>query len=257
MKKLNQAGFHAVEVVIVFLVVGVIGFVGWQVFKTKGEPSNQTQAGQQNESKDETEADVELQNFGLESLDDVDVTSQALRDFQSQGLKGFYVFGDKLSGGRTNPNFEFASLKAGTKVVAAIDGVVGFVKQQSETGDYEVFLQPKENSVWTIGYDHLINVKVKQGDAVKAGDKIGEPAMQNNGFTRFEIQINKDENGSTTHYCPSTLVAASVKDKLLADLAAMQQNWESTSGLELYDTAAQSPVGCIMKTLTPAQAEGR
>ena len=252
--KINQKGFSVVELIIILLVVGVLGFVGWKVLGSddKKTESNQGASSQQVDG----EADIELQNFGLASLDSVDVTSQALRDFQSQGLKGFYVFGDKLSGGRTNPNFEFASLKAGTKVVAAIDGIVGFVKQQSETGDYEVFLQPRENSAWTIGYDHLTNVSVKQGDTVKAGDVLGEPAMQNNGLTRFEIQINKDENGSTTHHCPSTLVASSVKDKLLAELAAMQQSWESTSGFELYDIAAQNPTGCIVKTLTPAQAEG-
>lgn len=253
-KKLDQKGFGAVELVIILLVVGVLGFVGWKVVGTNDKKAESNQGVSRQEAN--AEANIELQNFGLMSLDSVDVSSQALRDFQSQGLKGFYVFGDKLSGGRTNPNFEFASLKEGTKVVAAIDGIVGFVKQQSETGDYEVFLQPKENSAWTIGYDHLTNVSVKQGDTVKAGDVLGEPAMQNNGLTRFEIQMNKDENGSTTHHCPSTLLAASVKDKLLANLVTMQQNWESTSGFELYNIAAQNPAGCIMKTLTPAQAEG-
>lgn len=252
--KINQKGFGAVELIIILLVIGVLGFVGWKVMDSNDKKTESNQSASSQES--DSEADIELQNFGLESLDSVDITSRALSEFQSQGLKGFYVFGDKLSGGRTNPNFEFASLKTGTKVVAAIDGIVGFVKQQLDTGDYEVFLQPKENSAWTIGYDHLTNITVKQGDTVKAGDVLGEPAMQNNGFTRFEIQINKDENGATTHHCPAVLVAASVKDNLLADLAAMQQNWESTSGLELYDIAAQNPTGCVMKTLTPAQAEG-
>ncbi len=81
--------------------------------------------------------------------------------------------------------------------------------------------------------------------------------MQNNGLLRFEIQINKDENGATTHYCPTTLLATGVKEKWLADLTAMQNKWESTTGLELYDLAAQDPVGCTAKTLTPQQAEGR
>lgn len=253
MKK-NQKGFSVIEFVIVLLVVGVIGFVGVKVLGSKDKMTDSNQ-GASNQEPD-AEADIELQNFGLESLDSVDITSQALRDYKSQGLKGFYVFGDKLSGGRSNPNFEFASLKQGIKVVAAIDGIVGFVKQQPDTGDYEVFLQPKENSAWTIGYDHLTNVNVKQGDTVKVGDVLGEPAMQNNGLTRFEIQINKDEDGSTTYHCPSTLLAASAKDKLLADLVAMQQNWEANSGLELYDIVAQDPAGCIKKTMNPQEAEG-
>lgn len=175
------------------------------------------------------------------------------------GLKGFYVFGEKLGGKtdtRLNPNFEYASLKSGSKVISAIDGIVAFIKEQAESKDSEVFIQPKEGSAWTIGYDHISNVVVKKGAAIKAGDTIGEPAIQNNGLFRFEIQINKDENSSTVHYCPSTLLAASVADKWLADLMAMQDKWESTTGLELYDVSSQTPTGCLKKTMTPSQAEG-
>lgn len=137
-----------------------------------------------------------------------------------------------------------------------VDGIVRFIKQQPDSKDYEVFIQPKEGSVWTIGYDHLTDVSVKKGQTVKAGDALGKPAVQNNGLLRFEIQINKDENGQTTHYCPTTLLAASVKDKWLTELTTMQNSWETKTGLELYDLTAQDPVGCLAKTLTPQQAEG-
>ncbi len=253
--KINQKGFSAVELIIVLVVMGVIGFVGYTAFQnqSKDDKKDSTSSSQSLEESTD-EPDIELQNFGLSSLDSVEINKFAVSEYNSNGLKGFYVFGDKLSEGRTNPNFEFASLKDGTKVVAAIDGVIGFVKQQD--GDFEVFLMPKDDSVWTIGYDHLVNVTVKQGDKVKAGDVLGEPAVQNNGLTRFEIQINKGQDDDTVHICPSTLLAASVKDKLLADLVAMQNSWESATGLELYDVSAQDPTGCLVKTLTPTQAEG-
>lgn len=256
----NQKGVaHIGIILLVLLVLGVAGFVGYRV------ATHQTSSGSHDSHNTHTaeehtaataEPDVALQNFGLASLDSVLVSKDALREY-NRGLKGFYVFGDTLSGNRLNPNFEFAALKPGTKVVSAIDGIVGFIKQQPESNDYEVFIQPKENSMWTIGYDHLVNVSVKKGDAVKAGTELGEPAMQGNGFTRFEIQINKDQNGQTTHICPSTLLTANVKDSLLASLKGMQEKWESVSGLDLYDTAKQTPIGCLEKTLTPAQAEGR
>ena len=249
----EQHGFSHILVVVVVVLLAVVGFAGWRVM---GSSPDQTNNQQNSQKTSEKESDIALQNLGLASFDGIDVTTNATREFSSNGLKGFYVFGDKLSGGRQNPNFEYASLKSGTKVVSAIDGIVGFIKEQTDSKDFEVFIQPKENSAWTVGYDHITNVSVKKGASIKAGDVIGEPAVQNNGLLRFEIQINKDESGQTTHYCPSTLLAASVKDKWLAELTTMQNKWESTTGLELYDLSAQTPVGCIKKTLTAKEAEG-
>lgn len=255
MKKLtaNQNGLGHVIVLLVAVIVVVVGFVGWRVMSSSDEDSSEQTTSDKNETD---EPDISLQNIGLASLDSVLVSTNATREFKDKGLKGFYVFGDSLSGGRLNPNFEFSSLKDGTKVVSAIDGMVAFIKEQTEANDFEVFIQPKEGSMWTLGYDHIVNVAVQKDDSIKAGDVIGEPAMQNNGLTRFEIQINKDEEGKTTHYCPSVLLAESVKDKVLSALTAMQDDWEATTGLELYSLASQDPVGCLKKTMTTSEAEG-
>lgn len=253
-KSINQAGFSHILIVLAIVAIGVVGFVGWRVMS--GQQKHASNTEHETKTAQVSEPDIQLQNIGLASLDSVLVSTNATREFKSQGLKGFYVFGDKLSGGRLNPNFEFASLKEGTKVISAIDGVVAFIKEQGNE-DFEVFVQPKEGSMWTIGYDHIAKVAVKKGDPIKVGAVIGEPAMQNNGLTRFEIQINKDQNGQTTHICPTTLLAAGVKNDIVNGLTTMQNNWEKTTGLELYDVSAQNPVGCLMTTLTPQQAEGR
>lgn len=253
-----------VHILAALLIIPVILTVGaFVVLRTtsSSNSSSDTQANpvQRVESAPEAatpEPDIVLSNLGVASIDDVLVQQQALRDFASNGLKGFYVFGDKLSGGRTNPNFEYASLKDGAKAVSAIDGSVEFIKEQSP-GDFEVFIQPKAASAWTIGYDHVTNLAVKKGDTVKAGDIIGDPVMQNNGLTRFEMQINKDADGITTHYCPSSLLAESAKTTILPQLRSMLEQWESTSGLELYDIAAQNPIGCLKTTITSSEAEGR
>ena len=116
---------------------------------------------------------------------------------------------------------------------------------------------PAENSQWVVGYDHVTDLSVKKGDAVKVGQKIGKPARQNNGLLRFEIQINKGkDDASTTHICPTTLLADDVRTQIEADLKSIQDRWESISGLELYDTAEQRPIGCIKQTLTPKEAQG-
>jgi len=252
MHKRNEGFAHIGLVLIGLVVVAAIGFAAMRVLSKEGESNSSSTSGS------DTEETLVIKNFGLKSLSSVDVTTNALREYSSMGLKGFYPFGDKLDQTRINPNFEFASMKEGTEVIAAIEGEITFIREQPESKDYEVMLQPKDGSAWIIGYDHLVNVKVTKGQKVTVDTVLGTPARQNNGLLRFEIQINKDTAGSTTHYCPSALLGGDLKDFYLEELKVMQNSWNTTSGLTLYDLSAQNPVGCINKTtLTPQEAEGR
>lgn len=260
MLKNNQKGFSPLIIIVVLIVILAVGFAGYKVLNdNKNKDSETAKSSQSNtQNNQKTEEDLKIFNFGLASLDSVDITKNALRDFD-RGLKGFYVFGEPLPGNRLNPNFEFSSLKEDTQVISAIDGVVVNIKEQSENGtqDTEVFIAPSENSKWIIGYDHLINVKAQKGDKVKVGDVLGTPNRQNNGTLRFEFQVNKKTDADDIHVCPATLLDSSVKEKALFDLKNMQTKWETDTGYELYDTDKQSPIGCIQTELTPAKAEGR
>lgn len=251
MLKKDQKGIGHFILIGVIAILIVSGIVAWRLFLVDTDNNSDKPKSTQKQ----TESDPVLYNFGLLNLDEVLITEQAVGEYENNGLKGFYIFGDNLPGGRINPNFEFASVKDGVKVVSATDGVVMFIRQQTDSGDAEVFVQSAEGSIWTIGYDHLTNLSVKQGDKVKVGDPLGEPAVQNNGLRRFEIQINKDQNSRTTHICPSVLLASSVKEKLLAELIDMQNSWEATTGIELYDIAKQNPAGCLSQSLESNEVE--
>ena len=254
----NQNGIA--HVILIILIVVVVAGVGLFVKSRTSKQDVRPNSNSSNSNQKKDEPDLVIQNFGLASLSSVDVTNNATRDFTKSGHKGFYIFGDVLPGNpvRHNPNFEFASMKEGTKLISAIDGVVGFVKKQDESNDYEVFLMTSEQSNWIIGYDHVTDLKVQKGDKVKVGDVLGSPSRQNNGLLRFEFQVNKNQNGQDgIHVCPSTLLAPAVKDAQLQQLRAMQDSWEKTTGLELYDTTKQEPVGCLMKDMTPAYAQGQ
>lgn len=263
----NNRGFSAVEILIVFVVVGLLVGAGLLVRRRQTNIANKQNAGveksgrqNQQNNADQQEPDLIIYNFGFKSFDSIDINSQATRTFSQTGHKGLYVFGDLLPGTpvRHNPNFEFASMKKGTPIIAAIDGVVGFIKDQPDSKDSEVFLMTNEKSNWIIGYDHLTNVKVSKGDTVKVGDILGEPSIQNNGLYRFEFQVNKNKNGQDgIHVCPSTLLAASVKNAQLQGLEDVQKKWETHTGLELYDLNKQQPIGCIEKQMTPAHAMGQ
>jgi hypothetical protein len=252
MHKHKQFGFGMIGTLIVIVAVAAVGLIGFRILQSKSsEPSTATEQHQQKQAP--AHDDLALKNLGMASLDGVHVTSGALRDYSSQGLKGFYAFGDKLANtGKLNPNFEFSSVKPGTKVVAAIDGVVVFIKEQAGSGDREVFLQTFDGSVWMIGYDHLTAVTVRKGDTVKAGDVLGEPAKQGNGLLRFELQINKKQaDGSELSYCPSALLDNSVKADTQAALTTMMQQWNQLNKTDLYNIAAQNPVGCLGETVKP------
>lgn len=269
MNKHNQHGFSPLIVVIFIAVTAFVGFAGYKVISDKGEQhgtdNNSPRNSSQNQSASQSASDTsqrdetqpQLQNIGI-SFDDILYDKYAVSEFATKGMKGFYVFGDALPGNRVNPNFEFSSVKSDAKIISAIDGVVVNIKEQQENGtiDSEVFIQPSENSAWIIGYDHLINVGVKNGDRVKAGALLGNPNVQNNGLARFEIQVNKMTSDGDIHYCPSSLLATSVKDGIASNIIAMMQTWELTTGLELYNPDAQDPIGCRMPTLTPKEAEG-
>jgi hypothetical protein len=263
----NQKGFsHPLLLLLLLLVVVAVGVTGWKVF-SKEEAKKTTTTDSQQTPAVPKEEKPRLKNFGLSTIGpysaetgmsgDIPITADALREYDTKGLKGFYVFGEKLEGNRKNPNFEFASLKPNTPIVASIDGIITNVRQQEESGDYEVFLQPTTGSGWTVGYDHLIDVSVSKGDLIRVGDRLGSAAIQGNGQGRFEIQVNYDLNGQTTHYCPASLIDPSVKETLRPAVTALQDAWESFSGKNLYDQAKQKIPGCLSETMTPAQAEGR
>jgi murein DD-endopeptidase MepM/ murein hydrolase activator NlpD len=161
-----------------------------------------------------------------------------------------FLFGQPLPGRATtqlNPNLEFGGLTSAVNVVAAIDGIVGFVKQQADSNDYEVFLQTAENSIWTIGYDHLTDVTVEQGDRVTAGQLLGKAARENNGMYRYELQINKDVNGVTTFHCPTELLRSDVKASTVSAIEQFIKDWNTFYGSDVYSPYTTA---CTQSVLT-------
>jgi len=166
-----------------------------------------------------------------------------------------YIFGQPLPGRSSvqlNPNLEFGGLKNPITIVSAIDGVVGFVKKQAESDDYEVFLQPKENSQWTIGYDHVTDVTVKQGDRVTVGQTLGKAAQENNGTYRYELQINRDLNGVTTFHCPTALLSASSKAAYTTKIEQFINDWNTMTGKKSYGVYTTS---CTKDVLTLSETQ--
>jgi hypothetical protein len=243
-----QNGFSPIFIIVIICIIGVLG-AGVYVVSKKPPQEPETQNNTSQELVPVADVAPKLMNLGLSSMDQIEITSNALRDYETRGLKGFYFFGDMLEGNRINPTLEFASVRDGAKVIASIDGEVTFIKEQGS--DRAVFLQTDSEADWIIGYDHLVNVVVKQGDRVKAGDVLGEPAVQGNGLKRFEIQINNRGESPEYSYCPTAMLHSEVKARVIDELKTMMLAWNSLAGKNIYDIASQEPLGCSAPKVLP------
>jgi hypothetical protein len=233
----------------------------------KQETTQQQQTVNQNSlaaGVGDTEEVLELANLGGVTFGRHNTSTRTAGDFSmsktylgiDQGMTvPMYVFGQPLPGRATtqlNPNLEFGGLTSPVTVISAIDGIVGFVRQQAESNDSEIFLQTNENSVWTIGYDHITDVTVKQGDRVTVGQVLGKAARENNGVYRYELQINKDVNGVTTFHCPTDLLRADVKATQVAAIEQLIKDWNAFYGSNAYGTYTTS---CTKSVLTLDETE--
>lgn len=169
-----------------------------------------------------------------------------------------FLFGQKLPRNsesepqRINPNFEFGGIKKQIDIISAIDGFVVHIEQQADSSDYEVFLSNKENGTWVVGYDHLVNLTVKKGDAVKVGQKLGLVAKQNSGDYRYELQIN--DEGEKLMYCPIELLDESVQSTIAGQITQFTTDWTAWYGKDVF---GHNVGGCVKPSITVAESEGR
>ncbi len=223
-----------------------------------------TASNNQPNSAETTTSDVQpvLYNLGgVDLTNDVEFNQYSL-DIASGKNVAVFLFGQPLPAHpgepvRINPNIEFGGLKEPIELVAAIDGIVTFIKDQPDTDDYEVFLQTDENSEWIIGYDHVTDLQVARGQLVSVGDVLGKAAQENNGYYRYELQINRESANDTTMYCPTDLLDASVQADIQADLDTFVENW-NTQYHAVFDNDAYATQsgGCLKPTVTNAESQG-
>ncbi|MDO8649721.1 MAG: M23 family metallopeptidase [Candidatus Berkelbacteria bacterium] len=153
---------------------------------------------------------------------------------------------------KSNPQPTFIA-PLGTKVMSLVDGVV-FNVPKLYSNDYSVQVYDGEDATWVYETEHIINVTVKKGDKVKAGQVVGEvsdySAHGYDGQGLFEIGLLK--GGQTPqHFCPFSYLDESIKDTTLKQLSALMKSWEEYRGdMTLYPDESTYPIlGCL--TLDP------
>jgi len=156
---------------------------------------------------------------------------------------------------RINPNIEFTSLSGPIPLISALDGEVVFIREQAESNDSEVFIQPYEGSKWMVAYDHVTDVSVSKGQQVRVGEVIGKAAQRGGSGYGYELQVNEELGGSNSiHHCPTTFLSSEKALEIGMAAKSFRESWNEWYGSAAYPDSTDV---CAVETLTPAQAEGR
>ena len=167
--------------------------------------------------------------------------------------KIFLEFGIKLeglSGSSVLPSYNYV-LPLGTKVFSPVNGTIETVRYQERDNDYEVNIVPDGFPKWRVSLDHVINLKVQEGDKIQPGDIVGEPTPRDSfeskrGFV--ELQVWKATRQAPLGVCPFLLLDEALKDNIKVKIDQLAQDWENFLGRNVYDEDLWIAPGCLSET---------
>lgn len=173
--------------------------------------------------------------------------------FKSSENKLFLEYGAEVpsseGGTKILPTFEYRT-SPDADVLSAIDGVVTKVDYQSNTQDYEILIQPEENSQWTLGQDHINNPRVTKGNRVKAGDILGKVGSFGEGLGRTEIMLWKSSSTRPETHCPLKYFDPQLLSQYKQKIQQHMKDWEEFKGnSNIYNENNHILPGCIYETL--------
>ncbi|MDP3697094.1 MAG: DUF5667 domain-containing protein [Candidatus Taylorbacteria bacterium] len=169
--------------------------------------------------------------------------------------KLFLEYGIEVQGSDGNtkvlPTFEYRTAKD-ADVFAVSDGIITKIEYQQQTQDYEILIQPEANSEWTLGHDHVSNIRVSEGDNIKAGDILGKAGTLGGELGRTEIMVwggPSSSNRPLTH-CPFKLFAPELLAEYQQKVSRHMKDWEEFKGNpDLYAEGKHTFAGCLRETI--------
>lgn len=203
-------------------------------------------------SQNSDEPPLKLKSIGV-NFEDFKFTKEKLQFNRLFMDYGFFLPASSASSDKKNPQPTFI-LPLGTKVRSLVDGVVVDIPTVW-SGDYSVMVGTgDEKSPWRYETEHVINVVVKVGDKVKAGQVIAEVSDFDKGvppgYGAVEIGILKGGN-PPQHICPFAYLDESIKEETFIKMKNLFKSWEEYVGDEsLYNESLEVP-GCL--TLDPIE----
>lgn len=163
---------------------------------------------------------------------------------------GFLITETATGRPKRNPQPTFIA-PMGTKVRALATGVVVAIPKLY-SGDYSVMVAKDRASQFRYETEHVINVRVKVGQRVKAGQIVAEvsphSSSSNGGLGLFEIGILSGGN-PPKHPCPFAYLEPKIRATIQRHLRSLYREFERIRGdTTLYDEATFPMPGCEMLT---------
>lgn len=141
-------------------------------------------------------------------------------------------------------------LSPGAKVRAPVDGVAG-ISFIEHTKDWAVNIKIPQ-SEFIVSFEHLMNLGVKNGDIVKAGDIIGEAAPRNffgENLSFTELAVWTGGRGGIFKYCPFNFLDDSLRPLYEAKLNRLTKDWEEFIGKDVYRQEDWVAPGCLVDNI--------
>ncbi|MCA9334061.1 peptidoglycan DD-metalloendopeptidase family protein [Candidatus Saccharibacteria bacterium] len=253
MKK-NQSGFaHIFIVLIIIVVIGIIGLVFWRVTSNKQSSSVPGEVTVDTPKIKDLGINLDYYNEATGMAGDIAFIKLPAvpGGIEAPFLEyGRYTPESSAGPARLNPQPTFLA-PLGTKVRSLVDGkVVNVSKLYS--GDYAIHVQPEGSDI-IFDLEHVINVKVKVGDTVRAGQEVAEVSDYDSrnigGLGLYEIGVFFPGD-PPKHACTFDYLDDSIKAETLKKLSALQDSWEQFIGnTSIYDQAAAPIPGCATRDL--------
>lgn len=204
-----------------------------------------------------TEKPPVLKNLGfaIESLDkktgqagDLIFTKQLLYD--DGRVSNDKVFIDFGSTDKYNPEGAYIEywffVPLVTKARAPADGVAKVVFFE-HTQDWGINIHSKESG-WIVSFEHVVNVVVRDGDMIRAGDIVGDAAPRGtfkNEIAMTELAVWKVGNG-IYKYCPFDFLEDSLKPVYEEKLRILAAEWEEFIDKDIYKQEDWVSPGCLV-----------
>lgn len=207
--------------------------------------------------------DPVIENIGIH-IDYYNETTNRAGDFQFDSFeyswggiyneKVFYDYGFTSTNDNGSTALEPQPILVaplGTKVHAITSGVVHDIKM-IYSGDYTIHIVKEDNPKWFYDHEHVVNVSVKVGDKVVAGQEIAEVSgyidwLANDGYGLVDIGVFSSEDGEPWHHCPFMYLNESVKQDYYDKITALYKSWEEYTGnYSLYDEDEHCIPGCVI-----------
>lgn len=253
----NSSGFAHLVLLVAVVVIAAIAGVGYMVMNKQDSKTPEVNASNAAAVAETSKAKIKSLGINIDTYDPATNMAGDIKFTKANfagGLQmiffeyGYGIEANSAGPAKKNPQPTFI-VPLGMKVMSLVDGEVMDVPKLY-SNDYSVHVQaPGSDLVFET--EHVINVQVKKGDKVKAGQVIAEvsdyDAKNYDGLGLYEIGILKAGN-PPSHVCPFDYLDDSIKDDTLKKITALQKSWEEYRGdSSIYDESKVVIPGCLSR----------